>query len=453
MSVREKETIARAEDASSRRSSSGSRYSKLSRFGSADDFEFHRVAKMVAKNPLKDDDFSDHYSSASIFNSSNGNNYSAQPVGENPYNSLLPSALHSLTFDNSFGISESMLDPKTQELITPSKALLNSSEAPISPMSSMARFNPFSHSLSSFNPFTMSISMKMMNKKDDGRKFSNELQRLDDLLEDNSLPESNLTSYSTPKTKRRQPVTKHLAESMPKHQFPSSNVRQSKRQRAPGYRRRLVEHDSLLKHLDLDLSPSPVPARSVPIVAATNQSNGLPHLNDLMLESASTEALNLPLKNQPVKKRKRKGDLEKSKGKNAKGKAGNASMNDKAKEKDAKTGKTVQVQFTGQWAVSEEAILLRLTTGMIQCELKTIAEAAQKCGIERGVRAIDKKLKRLIDFKSWKDRNPEQVVEKVAKLMLRDVEGYKLKPDKMEQIEKTIKEFTSVGVLGSGERK
>eukprot|EP00924_Labyrinthula_sp_SR-Ha-C_P006003 snap_masked-scaffold_14-processed-gene-11.5-mRNA-1 protein AED:1.00 eAED:1.00 QI:0/-1/0/0/-1/1/1/0/163 len=61
--------------------------------------------------------------------------------------------------------------------------------------------------------------------------------------------------------------------------------------------------------------------------------------------------------------------------------------------------------FSGRWTRFEEALVLRLTLAMINCELKQICEAANSLGIDRKNRAIDHKLKRMLGFKNWKLRN------------------------------------------------
>lgn len=129
-----------------------------------------------------------------------------------------------------------------------------------------------------------------------------------------------------------------------------------------------------------------------------HSSSGLSNLNDL-LEDGTLEISNLVVPNEEPRGTKRK--LE------------------EIYTLDVETKPKNRVKMmTGQWTAKEEKILLELTKHLAQCELKVIASACQECGVLRGTRAIDKKLKRMIGFSSWKDRTISVILAKVDGILV-----------------------------------
>eukprot|EP00516_Mucochytrium_quahogii_P008015 CAMPEP_0203747082 /NCGR_PEP_ID=MMETSP0098-20131031/2336_1 /ASSEMBLY_ACC=CAM_ASM_000208 /TAXON_ID=96639 /ORGANISM=" , Strain NY0313808BC1" /LENGTH=408 /DNA_ID=CAMNT_0050635399 /DNA_START=236 /DNA_END=1462 /DNA_ORIENTATION=- len=56
------------------------------------------------------------------------------------------------------------------------------------------------------------------------------------------------------------------------------------------------------------------------------------------------------------------------------------------------------------WQEIEERMILHFVYHFVDKDLKTISQIAQKCDIQRSTRAIDKKLKRLLNFEKWNTR-------------------------------------------------
>jgi len=77
----------------------------------------------------------------------------------------------------------------------------------------------------------------------------------------------------------------------------------------------------------------------------------------------------------------------------------------------------------GSWLPSEEKILLHVVYVFACFELKYIAEAAWKCGINRPRRAIGKKIKRFLRFDKWRLR----VVRDTRRSILAIVDKYDMK--------------------------
>lgn len=98
-----------------------------------------------------------------------------------------------------------------------------------------------------------------------------------------------------------------------------------------------------------------------------------------------------------------------------------------------------KIVTTGHWSNREECILLTLVRSMVNHELKIIAQAAWECKVHRNSRAVDKKLKRLINYKTWKDRNHESVLTTVDSCLKQS--SYKLSKAETEMINRVIAKY------------
>lgn len=106
-------------------------------------------------------------------------------------------------------------------------------------------------------------------------------------------------------------------------------------------------------------------------------------------------------------------------------------------EKDEDEEKVVT---TGHWSRKEEAILLTLVQSMVNYELKVIAQAAWDCNIHRNSRAVDKKLKRLIHYQTWKDRSKDEVLRTIEKTLAEST--YKLTDAESSLVKDVIEKYT-----------
>ena len=106
-------------------------------------------------------------------------------------------------------------------------------------------------------------------------------------------------------------------------------------------------------------------------------------------------------------------------------------------EKDEHEEKVVT---TGHWSRKEEAILLTLVQSMVNYELKVIAQAAWDCNIHRNSRAVDKKLKRLIHYQTWKDRSKDEVLKTIKKTLAEST--YKLTETESSLVKDVIEKYT-----------
>lgn len=61
--------------------------------------------------------------------------------------------------------------------------------------------------------------------------------------------------------------------------------------------------------------------------------------------------------------------------------------------------------LSSEWTSEEEACLLHTAHRFANHELKDISAVTKICGLNRSCRAIDKKLRRLMKFKNWRQRN------------------------------------------------
>lgn len=99
-----------------------------------------------------------------------------------------------------------------------------------------------------------------------------------------------------------------------------------------------------------------------------------------------------------------------------------------------------KVVTTGHWSRKEECILLTIVKSMLEYELKVIAQAAWDCNIHRNSRAVDKKLKRLIHYQTWKDRSHEPVLERIDAI-LKD-STYKLTESESKLVQSVITKYS-----------
>ncbi len=71
----------------------------------------------------------------------------------------------------------------------------------------------------------------------------------------------------------------------------------------------------------------------------------------------------------------------------------------------------------GKWEEREERLLAHIVYCFSSRELKDIAKVANACGIIRNSRAIDKKLKRMVNFTNWRARNVGSMQNVLAELI------------------------------------
>jgi len=71
----------------------------------------------------------------------------------------------------------------------------------------------------------------------------------------------------------------------------------------------------------------------------------------------------------------------------------------------------------GRWKTEELNMLLHISRVFIRQELRVICDAAMFCGIQRPHRAIDKQLKRLLQYERWAKRDQQQVAQTISNLI------------------------------------
>mmetsp|Transcript_18431 Transcript_18431/g.29996 ORF Transcript_18431/g.29996 Transcript_18431/m.29996 type:complete len:289 (-) Transcript_18431:1185-2051(-) len=71
---------------------------------------------------------------------------------------------------------------------------------------------------------------------------------------------------------------------------------------------------------------------------------------------------------------------------------------------------------TGAWLPHEDKVLHHIIYAFASFELKIIAEVAWKCGIHRPRRAIDKKVKRILRFDKWRERNIKKIKQEIRNI-------------------------------------
>lgn len=71
----------------------------------------------------------------------------------------------------------------------------------------------------------------------------------------------------------------------------------------------------------------------------------------------------------------------------------------------------------GKWEEHEERLLAHIVYCFSSRELKDIAKVANSCGIIRNSRAIDKKLKRMVNFGNWRARDVGTVQHILAEII------------------------------------
>ena len=69
------------------------------------------------------------------------------------------------------------------------------------------------------------------------------------------------------------------------------------------------------------------------------------------------------------------------------------------------------------WSNEEETLVLHLVYHFVEHDLKTIAQYAAECDIKRTVRAVGKKVKRLVNIENWQSRNENEMRTRVKDII------------------------------------
>jgi len=99
----------------------------------------------------------------------------------------------------------------------------------------------------------------------------------------------------------------------------------------------------------------------------------------------------------------------------------------------------------GPWQEREQQILLHVLYCFLTSELRIVAEVAWKCEIFRPKRAIDKKVKRILKFSKWRERDLDIIRAELAQIMT-DCGIAKLCPDDLEIVEETRQQYLALGL-------
>jgi len=86
------------------------------------------------------------------------------------------------------------------------------------------------------------------------------------------------------------------------------------------------------------------------------------------------------------------------------------------------------------WNQTEERIILNIVYHFVDKDLKSISQIVQNCGVNRSNRAIDKKLKRLLQFDKWNSRVQSEIQTSIGQLVSSDP-GLQLSTKEAEQLE------------------
>lgn len=86
------------------------------------------------------------------------------------------------------------------------------------------------------------------------------------------------------------------------------------------------------------------------------------------------------------------------------------------------------------WEEKEERMILYVVYYFVEKDLKTISQIAQRCDIDRSIRAIDKKLKRLLNFEKWNSRVQTEIQSNIRTIFRdRNITFTKVQRDKLAQ--------------------
>eukprot|EP00924_Labyrinthula_sp_SR-Ha-C_P008677 augustus_masked-scaffold_37-processed-gene-2.26-mRNA-1 protein AED:0.22 eAED:1.00 QI:0/-1/0/1/-1/1/1/0/311 len=119
----------------------------------------------------------------------------------------------------------------------------------------------------------------------------------------------------------------------------------------------------------------------------------------------------------------------------------NANESELGKGNFATIGSGLENVSSGErWTKLEESVCLHLVEPLVQQELKIICLAANYLGVKRKKRAIDHKLKRLVGFVNWKERNFDDIIQKSRDAISKEP-GYALPQDTLDKIRKAALMF------------
>eukprot|EP00514_Thraustochytrium_sp_LLF1b_P000114 CAMPEP_0184523958 /NCGR_PEP_ID=MMETSP0198_2-20121128/9209_1 /TAXON_ID=1112570 /ORGANISM="Thraustochytrium sp., Strain LLF1b" /LENGTH=258 /DNA_ID=CAMNT_0026915119 /DNA_START=392 /DNA_END=1168 /DNA_ORIENTATION=- len=79
-----------------------------------------------------------------------------------------------------------------------------------------------------------------------------------------------------------------------------------------------------------------------------------------------------------------------------------------------KPSDTNTVYEIGRWPGEDIRLLLEIARAYVDEELKTIGDIAVYCGIKRPSRAIDKQLKRILDYERWIMRDRDNLIRQIS---------------------------------------
>ena len=112
-------------------------------------------------------------------------------------------------------------------------------------------------------------------------------------------------------------------------------------------------------------------------------------------------------------------------------------LNDDALSASPKSDNEGEVKI-GRWKKNEMAILLFVAKTFIKGNLKVIGDVCLACGVNRPRRAIDKQLKRMLQYERWSKRNMSTVSKTIDAVIAQ--RGLVLSVDAREKLDQAVEE-------------
>jgi len=100
---------------------------------------------------------------------------------------------------------------------------------------------------------------------------------------------------------------------------------------------------------------------------------------------------------------------------------------------------------TGPWQPHEEKMLLHIMYCFTTSDLRIMASIAWRCGVARPRRAIEKKIKRILNLRTWKDSDAELIRQGITNLFI-ECADVGLSSEGSEKLQQLRNDFKRAGI-------